>query len=355
MSRFWSAIVVSVACVCSTEALAQTPASSTPAPAQPAAGVHRWFDVQTLLFSTRYRHIETSADVVTANQMQHNELVKARFTFDAAGRLAIVGGLASGASFTSGWNNGGIGTPDDLALRMYLKQLYISAAPVKGVEAQFGGLYIIRGETTEIIGYDNDGYITGERLSIKRPDRFGLDEISATIGFLGDTTIPNFLRRTDRLSETNYYHVLGAKKFSSEVSGSADFTRVSGVRTLRSAVSIKAPATLGLDLIRVEAYRRFDNAANGYTAFGEKKLAPRLTAGLGVADIDLNNGTLNSDRFGKGRRWYLNGTLTLFPELALQTFYQHAFNNDVALTNRSRFEIILQFNALKAMQRARWY
>lgn len=352
MLRLWTAIAL-LASVCAADASAQTP--STPAPPQPAAGLHRWFDVQTLLLSARYRHIETSAGLVTANHLQHNELVKARFLFDAPGRFAIVAGLGTGATFTGGWNNGGVGTPDDLMLRVYLKQLYFSAAPIKGIEAQVGGLYIARGESTEITSYDNDGYISGERLAVKRPDVIWLDEVSGTIGYLGDTTTPNFLRRTDRLSQTNYSHLLAAKRLGAAVNVSADYTRVDKIDTWRSAVTIKSPATIGLDLVRLEAYHRVQNAASGFVVFGEKKLTSRLTAGVGVADVDLNYGSLSADRFGKGRRWYLNGSLLIVPELSLLTFYQHAFDNDVALANQSRFELILQFNALKALQRLKWY
>lgn len=352
MLRLWTAIAL-IASVCASDASAQTP--SAPAPPQPAAGLHRWFDVQTLLMSARYRHIETSAGVVTANHLQHNELVKARFLFDAPGRFAVVAGLGTGATFTGGWNNGGVGTPDDLMLRVYLKQLYFSATPVKGIEAQFGGLYIGRGENSEITSYDNDGYITGERLTVKRPGVVWLDEISGTIGYLGDTSTPNVLRRTDRLSQTNYAQMLAAKRLSNDVTLSADYTRVDKVDTWRSAITIKSPSTIGLDLVRLEAYRRVQGAATGFALFGEKKLTSRLTAGIGVADVDLNYGSLNSDRFGKGRRWYLNGSLLITPELSVLTFYQHAFNNDVALANRSRFELILQFNALKALQRLKWY
>ncbi len=351
MGRVRVSVVVGLTCVWATVASAQTP---TPLPA-PAAGLHRWLDVQTLLASARYRHIETSTGVVTSNQLQHSAVLKARFTFDAQGRFAVVAGAATGATFIGGWNNSGIGTPSDLMLRTFLKQLYVSAAPTRGVEAQFGGLYVLRGESTEITSYDNDAFITGERLTIKRPDVLRLDELSATVGYLGDTSTPNVLRRLSRLSDTNYAHVLATKRLGNAVNVSADLTRVSDVSTWRSAVAVRAPKSTGLDLVRLEAYRRVDHPASGYSAFVEKKLGSRVTGGLGVANVDLNNGSLNADRFGKGQRWFLNGSVQILPELAALTFYQHAFNNDAPLTNRSRLEFLVQFNALKALQRAKWY
>ena len=335
------------------DASAQTvPASAT---APPPLISHRFLDIQTLNLSIRYRHIETSAGVVSANHAQHQETIRARFTFDAAGRYAIVGGVGTGNTFIGGWNNAGIGTPNDLALVMSLKQLYVSAAPITGLDAQYGGLFVARGDNTEITSYDNDGYLVGGRLSVKRPDVLALDELSATVGYLGDTTTPNFLRRTDRLSQANYGQLLIAKKFSATFSASADVTRVDHVRTVRSAFTLKAPERLGVDLLRVEGYRRVDSAASGYAVFAEKALTTRATVGIGAANVDLAYGGLNADRFGKGQRWFANGSVTIVPELSLLAFYQHAFNNDEPLTNRSRAEIILQFNALKALQRAHWY
>lgn len=330
-------------------------AASAHAQTPPAPLTHRWLDVQTLNLTVRYRRIVTTADVVTANQMQHSETVKARFTFDRSGRYALVAGLATGATLTGGWNNAGIGTPNDPQMQMSLKQLHLSASPWRGVEAQYGGLYAVRGENTEITSYDNDAYLAGERITIKRPGRLHLDEISATAGYLGDTSQPNFFRRYKRLSERDYYQILIARKIGKSAGVSGDLTGVSGVRTLRSAISVRAPKTVGLDLIRIEAYHRFDAAASGYAIFAEKVVTKRFTAGLGTADIDLNYGGLNGDRFGKGQRWFVNASLAIVPELSVLTFYQHAFSNSVPLPNRSRLEFLLQFNALKALQRARWY
>lgn len=335
---------------------AQVPATRpAPAPQKPTLISHRWLDAQTLTFATRYRYVDTSAGVVTANQLQHSETVKVRFTFDKAGRYAVVAGLGTGTSFTGGWNNAGLGTPNDLLWTMSLKQLYLSATPVKGLEAQYGGLSFVRGEGTEITGYDNDAYLAGERVTVKRPDLIVFDEVSGTMGYLGDLSTLNFLRRYERMSETNYYQLLIAKKFGKAIGVSGDMTSLSGVSTLRSAFSVKAPKVLGVDLLRAEAYHRFGKEANGYAISGEKAFTKRLTLGLGTADIDMAYGGLNADRFNKGQRWFMNGSLTVFPELSLLTFYQRAFSNDLPVSNRSRLDVILQFNALKALQRARWY
>jgi hypothetical protein len=40
-------------------------------------------------------------------------------------------------------------------------------------------------------------------------------------------------------------------------------------------------------------------------------------------------------------------------ELSVQLFYQHAVANNYTMSNRSRLDVILAFNVLKALQRGR--
>ena len=63
---------------------------------------------------------------------------------------------------------------------MNLKLLYLDAKPVKSFEFQIGGIAVNQGENTEATGYDNDVYITGERVLIRRPKKLYFDKISLT-------------------------------------------------------------------------------------------------------------------------------------------------------------------------------
>ena len=343
-------------CCCSVRLGAQAPAApptSVPptAPAPTTAAAAPWFEMQALTVAARYRYIDTSAGVETANHLQHNGQMRFRVKLDPGGHLGVVAGIATGNTFIGGWENLGVGTPGDRLTEYYLKQFYVNLVPETGVEVQAGGLYVVRGESTEITSYDNDGYLMGERLSLKRPRDLYFDEISVTRGYLGDTAQPSWFRRNNRLGEWNYFHVLVDKKFSSRLAVSADLTGVAGVRTGRAAALIKVPDAVVLDAVRVEGYRRFDGAAGGYAVTVERTPRTGLTIGGGLANVDLNYGGLNADRFGKGQRWFVNGSLALVPDLSLLVFYQHAFNNDVALANRQRLDVIVQMNVLKALQR----
>ena len=101
--------------------------------------------------------------------------------------------------------------------RISRSRLYFAAIPVQGVEGQYGGLYIVKGESTELTTYDEDGYIIGERVSVRRPKELFFDEISATVGISpSDPREIPISKRTKYLNDApNYRHFLVDKKFGS--------------------------------------------------------------------------------------------------------------------------------------------
>lgn len=145
----------------------------------------RWFELQSAVLTSRYRYVDNSQSVRTANGAQYREDFKGRFRFVSNGNYEILAGVFSGNGITRGWSNTGWGT-GDVQTNVYLKQLYLAARPVHGLEAEFGGLYILHGESTEITSYDYHAYLVGQRISLQRPQNFFFDEISITYAYLGD-------------------------------------------------------------------------------------------------------------------------------------------------------------------------
>lgn len=295
---------------------------------------------------TRYRVIETSAGRVTNNQLQHREQFRARFKFDPRGRYAVHAGVFTGSAFTSSWNNTGIGTGGPVT-NLRLKQLFASAAPVPGIQAQVGSLYVNRGESTEITTYDEDAYIVGERVQVMRPADVWLDEISFTNAQLGYLAQPSVTHRWDGFSHPNYRHLLVRKRFG-DIAASADFTAVAGARTVRAAVAVAfAPAS-----VRVEAYRRVRlEPAGGFAVTVDRPITDWLRASGGYATIDLAYGGLNGDRFDRGRRAFATTTITFTRWLNLALFATRAFESDVVLPNRTRFDAVLTYNLLDSLRR----
>lgn len=329
---------------------------SAPTEAVPNAPVatgrlSRWIDLQTATLTARHRWIQNSSRDTIANQMQDRVELKGRFKFDNKGAYSLNAGVFTGNSFVNGFNDTGIGTGRTFT-NLYLKQLYLSAKPINGVEVQFGGLYFHRGASTEITTYDNDGYLVGERLIIQRPKRFFLDEISATFAYVGDVSIPNINKRWHQLKRSNYHQFLASKGIGERALISADYTFESGTDTLREAVRVKTPEFRLLDSLRFELYQRVaPNSASGFAASVEKVLInKRLMLGGGYAQIDRDYGGLNADRFNRGRRFFFNGTYKISPEFSISTFYTRAFQNDFPIANRTRFELIFSYDLLKTLQ-----
>jgi hypothetical protein len=325
------------------------PSSQRATPSLPPLA--RWFDVQTGTMATRFRFTEASSGVVTQQQLQHGEQLKARLKVDASGVYAVGFALGTGNEFVRGWNNTAIGTPNGYMSNLFLKQLFVSAAPAKGLEIQAGGLAIVKGESTEITTYDNDGYLVGERVSVKRPRTLHVDELTVTLAYLGDSTTASLWPRLHRLAETNYYQVFAAKRFSGRLASSADITTVAGATTLRSGFRLDTPELRVPTSIRFEQYGRVNDAVYGFSICGERTVAQRFTLSAGWADIDQKYGGLNSDRFGSGRRWFTTDTIALGRELSVQIFYQHAVDTAFAVPNRHSMQMLLTYNVLKGLQR----
>lgn len=318
------------------------------APRAPSpASFARWGDVQQFNLAFRYRVIENSAGARTNDQGQNRTEFKGRFKLDRAGHYAVNAGVFSGATSVSGWNNTGMGTGDP-ARDLHVKQLYFAAAPASGLELQYGGVYALRGEATEITTYDNDFYLTGQRVSVKRPQQLWFDEISGTQAYLGDPKMPSVFDRFHRLDEPNYYQFLVGKKVGKRVGVSADYTAVDGVPTWRSAFALKAPEMTVLDGFRLETYARSEV---GPTPFGwaltlDKKVGRTSMSG-GFASIDEHYGGLNGDYYNRGDRWFGKATANLFPLLTVTGQYTWALDAGYAIANQERFDVVFSYDVLK--------
>ena len=325
-----------------------------PAPRQEDSGkLARWFELQTATLMARYLSAENSSGARTMNRLQHNMAFKGRIKFDPRGNYSLNAGLFSGNRFVVSWNNSGVGDHARGATNLYLKQLYFSAKPAAGLELQYGGLYLLRGESTEITSYDNDGYVVGQRVTLRRPKQLFFDEVSVTYGYLGDLTSPNINRRWHRLRQSNYHQFLVSKNVGRRAAVSADYTFQAGVETTRQAVKFNARGLRVVDSLRFEIYQRADvKPAYGLAVAGEKTLFKRLSLNGGYADIDPHYGGLNADRFGTGKRLFLFGTFVIKPEFSVSTYLTQGTGNNFAVANHRRFEVLFSYNLSSGLRKA---
>jgi hypothetical protein len=316
--------------------------------------IGRWLDLQNATLNLRYRYADNSAGVITTNQLQHKETLRFRLKFDKPGRYALNFGLFTGVRFTSGWDNTGWGI-NKAQRNLAFKALYLAAQPIAGVEAQAGGLYIVKGESTEFTTYDEDGYIMGERVSIRRPKQLFFDEISVTnayfVGGTGPANIP-VSKRFPHIGEPNYQHYLLDKKFGKRAGVSADYTVESGRRTWRQAVNVKLRELRVVDSILFENYERENrNRAYGFAITAEKALNKHLSLLAGYARIDPQYGPLNADGFNIGNRAFVMATYVFSPEFTASAFVTTAAGRNGALPQRTLSNTVFTYNALPALKR----
>lgn len=327
-----------------------------------------------LIASTVSNYIAVNYPNATPAQIaQLTPVLTAQFTPIVTGRVynGLLSQFQSTNTRTKGWN-------------IFVRQLYFQAKPVRGLEFQYGSLPINKGVNSEATSYDDDGYVSGGRVSLKRPKQFFFDEISATYAYLGDVFKPNFFRRTERFKQSNYHQFLVRKKlFGGKVDVSTDYTFQDGSDTMREGVVVDVKKSKVLDFVRFEAYQRVgDNvvggktfkSGNGYYVAAEKTFAKRLTLNGGVADIDRNytvygeydqkgldyyGFALNGDQTGIGRRFIGRANFKLTNDLSVSTLYSHTFANNSDASrfywNKTHFNVAVTYDVLKAAKKLGWF
>ena len=320
-------------------------------PRTPEPPLRRWFEFQQFALGTRYRYIRNSADVLTSNHQQYREQVRFRFNLDARKRYTVNAGFFTGSNFIGSWNATGLGTGDFVGKDQYMRQLFVSASPVTGFEGQFGGLYPTKGETTEYTSYDDDGYLVGGRLTIRRPKQLHVDEASVTVGTLASTSTPNLWKRWDDLNDTNYTQIQATKRFSQLVSGSLDYTHVASTDTLRGAMAFRFKAGSPLSALRYEQYiRTSGNTAAGFAVTAERALPHAVRAIGGYVTIDERYGGLNADRIQRGRRFFGLLNFPIKGPVTASLFATRALKAPYSLSNKVRFDAVVTWDVLASLR-----
>lgn len=290
-----------------------------------------WLDLQSVSFGLRYRLLENQLGSRVQNWSDHQQGFRLRLKLDPAAKYSLSAVAGNGDAFTAGWNLRGLGS--ESTNRVFVKQLFVTAKPRPGVEFQYGGLPIVRGESTEITSYDNDGYLMGQRLTI--------GDVTLTAGYLGDLRTPSVNRRWHRLGEINYGQLVLKRKLTGYVTATADFTHDDGERTLRQGLLFRP--SKGVESIRVEAYERVSGPRGAGGAITVEKPFGRTRLAATFASIDRNYRSVNADRYGRGRRLSFTSTTALGRDVSLQFFVTRALDDDLVMANRTRFDVHIRY------------
>lgn len=338
--------------------LAVEPAVGQSATVPPPPAIRRWLDVQNVHLFSRFRWVESNTDQITSSTLQWQPQIRARVLIDRAARYSVNFNAGGGSQFVSGWNNtgGGIGL---FGGDFNLKQLFVAAEPRRGLQFEVGGLQMARGENTEVTSYDNDAYIVGERVTVRRAEGV-LSQIAGTVGHIGDYRTPNVFNRLDEIGDINYGQLLVGLRLAPRVNLSADYTNEDGRDILRQGATIRLPESAApLTSVKVEGYQRVSGiTGQGFNVAGDLRLTRAFTVTAGVAHIDRNYlipGYMspNADRYERGTRFYSQGTYALTSELSVGWFHGEAFNIDYNIPNEHRFEVLVMFNPTATLKARR--
>ncbi len=194
-------------------------------------------------------------------------------------------------------------------------------------------------------------------MTIRRPSELFLDEISVTRGLLGPTDVPNLFARWNGLTEPNYVQVLAAKRFSPMMAASVDYSTVSAADTVHAAVAFRFP-TAPLAALRYEQYYRVTpNPAAGFAVTAEIPPVQRVRFSGGYTTIDerydanTRRAKLNSERMQRGRRFFVTANIPVKGPLSTVLFFTRALAATYELTNRSRVDVMFQYDFLNVLKR----
>jgi hypothetical protein len=334
----------------------QTPAPAAPSE-PPAPAIRRWLDVQSVHVGSRFRWFKNSDEVLRSSNLQWQTQLRGRFLFDEDGRYALATFASTGATFPSSWNNTGAGLGDYQG-PFNVKQLFLSAEPITGLQFEVGGLHLNRGELAEHVTYDNDAYIVGERITY-RPEKKRVTQVSVTAGYFGgnDYNEVNVFKRFERMDEFNYGQALVAFAVHPRVTASVEYTYEDGRDIYREGLNIRMPSSVKfLTALKIEAYQRTtDEDGYGFNLSGDFRYK-RYSLSAGVMSVDQFYGTrsgqpFNGDRYENGTRQYTIHTFQITPEIQFVMFQTEAFATDFPINLQHRFDALVTFNPTAWLKR----
>ena len=229
--------------------------------------------------------------------------------------------------------------------QFYVRELYLSATPVKPATFELGSFGFERGLSSEITTFDDDGYLMGERLRLKDPHHLFFDQITLTSAYFGFFTQPNLFARGGGFTKSNYRQIAAKKQLSKRVGVSGEYNWISNnacTSTTREAIVISIPESRLLDSFRLEAYEQLSHIylqgdeearRQGFALVGEKKIG-NFSGDFGFASMDRNYGlysgssllqeagfSLNGDSFNTGIRIFSHASYKLTSVVTAFGFY----------------------------------
>ncbi len=264
---------------------------------------------------------------------------------------------------------------DSMGWQVFVRELYLSATPIKALTLEVGSFGFERGFSSEITTFDDDGYLSGERIRIHAPHQLFFDQVTLTSAYFGSFEKPNLFARTSDFSKSNYRQIAGKKQINKRVGLSAEYnwiSRSAHTSTTREALTVAVPESRLFDRVRLESYQMNSHVSlqgddearrQGIAVVGEKKIG-RVSGDFGFASIDRNYGlysgssfeqevgfSLNGDNYNTGIRVFTHLVVKLTPSLSAQAFYTHITGQNIPNLNTQGYNAGLTLDLKSLLQR----
>jgi hypothetical protein len=379
-----------------------------PTPKEDGSLTGRWLDLKAFSHSERYRSEYNFGDGHLFENAQERSFIQGRVKLDTQDRYSIgfrgstghyfnwaysdFAGKGESARIASGdlgktFPNSPYAAEKALAQAVdpagrallsnpstgwgfYFRELYFSASPAKALTVEFGSFGVERGVSTEATSFDDDGYIDGERITVRSPKHLYFDQVGFTSAFLGNVDTPSMFDRGAAFKQSNYRQVFAKKHLNERIDFSAEYNWLNQTNTLREAAIFKIPETKIVDSVRLEAYQRLNTVnlqgldvagGSGFAVTLQKAVTNRLSGDIGYADIDKDYSVyfadrffhavafaLNGDQYGLGKRPFIHGFYKVNSVVTAYGFYTHEVGAGINTLNKQGLNGGLNFD-LKAL------
>jgi hypothetical protein len=219
--------------------LAQTAPVATPAP---AASRVTFTDSS---IGVRYRNEHDNNDKETKDQVQYNVDMHIQLRLDQDGKWKLMSRTETGKTFSTGWNDAGIGNNTTFSSAANVRQLYMQYESA-GNTSSVGALPVIpNAQTKGAFSFDDDGWIDGARLESTHLGSWA-KRVSVTVGRI-DPANPSVFKRDIAAPNVVQIHVQGniGKRVTYMLEGTEFNPALApSEQTLRALVEIATKDTL---------------------------------------------------------------------------------------------------------------
>lgn len=283
---------------------------------------------------THFRYMDSGPGAVTARDEYYKLSSRVQFNLVGDGSTYIQARGESGRTFTASYDYTGIGMHDRY-WSFNLKSLYLGQKIGEHLEAQAGGVEFDQGAGTEATYNDNDGWLEGYRLRYVGLGHRLPAKVSVTVGYVGDTKMPNVFSRLPRMGDENYIQVLAVEGLGKNRDFSAEYDSIQTVRYSREAFRWLKPHPLLPDVTVEALTRASDNPTFGWSSSLAKNIDQKGRFRPGVFYSDIPKGMFQLG----GNQIFWNGDCYALGKRVGPTFkYAPTRNFDVTLFGSDRLD-----------------